>query len=108
MRRSIDCVRLVALAFAGQLFASQVVFAADADNGLRLAERWCASCHVVTRAQSKGTDSTPTFVSVAQRKDFSVEKLAFFLLDPHPIMPNMALTRNEAQDIAAYIARLRK
>ena len=108
MRRTIDCVRLVALACAIQLLASQVAFAADADNGLRLAERWCASCHVVTRTQSKGADSTPTFASVAQRKDFSVEKLAFFLLDPHPIMPNMALTRTEAQDIAAYIARLRK
>jgi hypothetical protein len=39
---------------------------------------------------------------------FNVEKLAFFLLDPHPVMPNMSLSRNEAQDIAAYIARIRK
>ena len=108
MRRSLDYLTLVVLAVASPVLASQVALAADADNGLRLAERWCASCHVVTRAQKKGGDGTATFVSIAQRKDFSVEKLAFFLLDPHPIMPNMSLSRNEAQDIAAYIARLRK
>lgn len=108
MRRSVDCVALVLLAVASQAFASQPALAADADNGLRLAERWCASCHVVTSTQSKAGDATPTFASIAQRKDFSVEKLAFFLLDPHPIMPNMSLSRNEAQDIAAYIGRLRK
>ena len=107
MKRPIDwaisCVALVALTVA-----SQSAIAADANNGLRLAERWCASCHLVTRTQSKGADSAPSFASVAQRAGFSVEKLAFFLLDPHPIMPNMSLSRTEAADIAAYIARLRK
>ena len=107
MKRPIDwaisCVALVALAVA-----SQSAIAADANNGLRLAERWCASCHLVTRTQTKGADNVPTFASVAQRPDFSVEKLAFFLLDPHPVMPNMSLSRTEAADIAAYIARLRK
>jgi mono/diheme cytochrome c family protein len=102
MKRSIS-VMLVVLASA-----SQAARAADADNGLRLAERWCASCHVVSTTQSKGGDSVPSFASIAQRADFSVEKLAFFLLNPHPVMPSMSLTRNEAQDIAAYIARLRK
>ena len=48
----------------------------------------------------------PSFASVARRPDFDAAKLAFFLLDPHPKMPNMALTRREAEDIAAYIARL--
>ena len=103
MERSTYYVTLVVLAFA-----SQVALAADADNGSRLAERWCASCHIVSSTQSKGFDGTPSFASVAQRPDFSVEKLAFFLFNPHPIMPNMSLTRNEAQDIAAYIAQLRK
>jgi hypothetical protein len=32
--------------------------------------------------------------------------LAFFLLDPHPKMPDMALTRAEAADLAAYISSL--
>jgi hypothetical protein len=33
---------------------------------------------------------------------------AFFLLDPHPKMPNLALSRREADDIAAYIGSLVK
>jgi len=107
MKRSIawavSCIALVVSAAA-----NQTALAADANNGLRLAERWCASCHVVSSTQSKGADGVPSFAAVAQRPGFSVEKLAFFLLDPHPVMPNMSLSRNEAQDIAAYIARLRK
>jgi hypothetical protein len=31
-----------------------------------------------------------------------------FLLDPHPKMPDMSLTRTEAADIAAYIGSLRR
>jgi hypothetical protein len=31
--------------------------------------------------------------------------LAYFLLSPHPRMPDMNLSRSEAADLAAYIAR---
>jgi len=88
-------------------YLSQPAFAQDADNGSRLAQRWCASCHIVSSSQSKGSDTTPSFASIAHRADFNVEKLAFFLLDPHPKMPNMSLTRSEAEDLAAYIATQR-
>ena len=33
--------------------------------------------------------------------------LALFLLLPHPKMPDMALSRNEAADLAAYIVSLK-
>jgi mono/diheme cytochrome c family protein len=79
--------------------------AADADHGELVAKRWCAACHIVAAEQKQGADNVPSFASVARRPDFSAAKLAFFLLDPHPKMPNMALTRREAEDIAAYIAR---
>ena len=87
--------------------ASQKRTAPDANKGSVLAERWCSSCHIVSGTQGKGGDATPSFASIARRPNFSVEKLAFFLLDPHPIMPRMALSRDEARDIAAYIARQR-
>jgi mono/diheme cytochrome c family protein len=102
-RLIVSCAMLAVLAAA-----SHAARAADANNGLRLAERWCASCHIVSSSQRKGADGVPPFSAMAQRPDFNVEKLAFFLLDPHPVMPNMALSRTEAQDIAAYIARLGK
>jgi mono/diheme cytochrome c family protein len=80
--------------------------AADASHGEVIAKRWCAACHVVAPDQKQGSDKVPSFVSIAKRPGFDTAKLAFFLLDPHPKMPNMSLTRGEAEDIAAYIARL--
>jgi mono/diheme cytochrome c family protein len=100
-------IRVDSILVAFAAFATQPAFSADADNGSRLGQRWCASCHVVSSSQSKGSDATPSFASIAQRADFNAEKLAFFLLHPHPIMPNMTLTRAEAEDLAAYIATQR-
>mgnify|MGYP001361977915 CR=1 FL=1 len=77
---------------------------ADPQNGGALAKRWCAACHIVSKDQVKAVDGVPSFAAIAARSDFSGEQLAFFLLNPHPVMPNMTLTRNEARDLAAYIA----
>ncbi|MBV8106414.1 MAG: cytochrome c, partial [Hyphomicrobiales bacterium] len=35
---------------------------------------------------------------------FDADKIAKFLMDPHPKMPDMQLGRDEAKDLAAYIA----
>ncbi len=92
----------------GVLMASlaSIAQAADADHGEKLARRWCAACHIVAPDQLRGADNVPSFASVAHRPGFSAQTLTFFLLDPHPKMPDMALSRGEAEDLAAYIARL--
>ena len=77
---------------------------ANPQNGAVLAQRWCASCHIVSKDQTKAIDGVPSFAAIAQRGDLSGERLAFVLLNPHPAMPAMTLARNEARDIAAYIA----
>jgi mono/diheme cytochrome c family protein len=82
--------------------------AADADHGEVLARRWCAACHVVAGDQKQASADVPSFAAIAAKSGFTPEKVAFFLLDPHPKMPNFPLSRDEAGDIAAYIARLRK
>ena len=78
----------------------------DPAHGEILAKRWCASCHLVGADQKQATTDAPPFAVVARRPDFSAENLAVFLLDPHPKMPNMSLSRAEAADITAYIATL--
>ena len=93
--------------FVASLVASTAL-AADADNGERLAQRWCVSCHVVAANQQTASADAPPFGTIAKTFGFSAEKLVFFLLEPHPKMPNMALTRNEANDLAAYIGKLAK
>ncbi len=82
--------------------------AADPEHGADLARRWCATCHLVAADQSQASADVPSFAAIAAKPDFSADKLAFFLLDPHPKMPNFPLSRTEAMDLAAYIASLRK
>ncbi len=88
--------------------AMQPALAADARNGERLARRWCEPCHVVASDQRQVTGEAPPFATVARQPNFDPARLALFLLDPHPKMPDMSLTRNEASDLAAYIATLGK
>lgn len=81
--------------------------AADVNHGRDLAERWCAACHVTGTSQRQGTEAPP-FEAIAKKSDVDEGRLAFFLMDPHPKMPNMGLTRAEAVDLAAYIKSLKK
>jgi mono/diheme cytochrome c family protein len=83
-------------------------FAADAAQGLLLAKRWCAACHLVAADQKEANADAPPFATIASAPHFSAEALAYFLLDPHPKMPDLPLSRYQASDIAAYIVSLRK
>jgi len=87
---------------------ASAAFAADAENGEKLARLWCASCHIVAPDQTRGADNAPAFSSVAKRPGFGADKVARFLMDPHPKMPDMQLGRDEAADLGAYIASLAK
>jgi len=100
--------RLCGAAALVTMLLPQPGFAAgDANNGARLATRWCEACHVIRPAQRRAsTDAAPPFATIAARPDFDAGKIALFLLDPHPKMPDMSLTRAEAADLAAYIASL--
>ena len=97
--------RLGAFVFLCSLFPNQAAWA-DAANGERLARQWCASCHLVASDQKQASSDVPAFATIARMSGFGRDKLAFFLLDPHPKMPNMSLTRNEAIDLADYISSL--
>ena len=79
-------------------------FAADAYKGETLAKRWCATCHIVASDQQRATTQSPPFSAIANKPGFDETKLAYFLLTPHPRMPDMNLSRSEAADLAAYIA----
>jgi mono/diheme cytochrome c family protein len=100
--------QILVLAVGAVGLGASPVMAADAPHGGDLAKRWCASCHLVDSSQKQANADVPSFASIAARSDFSPEKVAYFLLDPHPKMPNFPLNRAEAADIAAYIGSLRK
>jgi mono/diheme cytochrome c family protein len=82
--------------------------AVDVDNGKRLAERWCVSCHVINTSQKSATTEAPPFSAIAGKSNLDAGGLALFLLHPHPKMPDMGLSRDAASDLAAFIASQRR
>jgi mono/diheme cytochrome c family protein len=103
---------------ASATFAATAAGAAEADveHGETIAKRWCASCHVVSADQKRGSTQAPPFSELAKRPGFDAARLALSLLVPHPRvqeaktrrsrsrMPDMRMSRDEAADLAAYIA----
>ncbi len=101
--------------FAGALVAALTAFgalasasAADIDHGEKLARRWCAACHIVAVDQTRGLDNAATFAAVGRIPGLDAEKIAMFLRDPHPKMPDMQLSLPETEDLAAYIVSVGK
>jgi len=97
--------RLIAALVASSFVAlmANAAFAADPHQGGVLAKRWCATCHVVAADQKNGSTQAPPFSEIAKKPGLTAASIALFLLRPHPPMPDMNLTRNEAGDLAAYI-----
>jgi mono/diheme cytochrome c family protein len=104
IKRKLQSAGLVAVS----LTMSHASFGADAKNGLRLAERWCSACHVVSPNQQLASVFAPSFANIASRSRLGARELAQSLLAPHPQMPDRALSREEAADIAAYLRTLAK
>ena len=63
---------------------SEAAFAANPDNGLTLAQRWCATCHVVDGDQKQASADVPPFAAIAQKQDFTREKWRSFCLTRIP------------------------
>ena len=93
-----------ALALLG---GSGAALAQDIENGQRLSERWCSECHAIGPAQGKGA-RTISFAAIAAKRGISPDMISSFLLLPHATMPNLPLSRKDAQDIAAFIMETKK
>ena len=89
------------------LLAASAALAADANNGKRLAEMRCVTCHIVSPSKRRDVTDAPPFEAIARKFASNPDALAFSIMDPHARM-NVTLTRREAQDVAAYINALAK
>jgi mono/diheme cytochrome c family protein len=109
MRRRTLAVVVVAL--AGALLAPAAALAqqeGDPAAGRRLAEAWCSGCHVIgPGASGPASDAVPTFPAVARMPSTTGMSLRAFLLTPHARMPDIQMSREQVDDIAAYILSLR-
>lgn len=82
----------------------------DVANGTTLAVTWCANCHVIGRGPGPTPatgDAAPTFASIAAMPSTTAMSLRAFLQTPHQRMPDFMLSRNETDDLIAYILSLR-
>ena len=95
----------VAMALAP--FGNAVCLAQNIENGQRLSERWCVGCHAVGAPTPK-TSRIISFASIAERPGITSDMIASFLLMPHATMPNLPLSHNDAQDIAAFIMKTKR
>jgi mono/diheme cytochrome c family protein len=81
--------------------------APDIANGKALADKLCVACHAVDGPSPSGHSDIPSFKAAANREGQTEEKLASWLISPHPPMPNLNLTREEIRDIGGYVLSLR-
>jgi mono/diheme cytochrome c family protein len=90
----------------GLFLAASNVLAADVESGKRLVQQRCAVCHIVTGSPRNDlVADAPPFLAIGRKFGFDTEALVFNLVGPHAKM-NFALSRPEANDIAAYIQSL--
>jgi mono/diheme cytochrome c family protein len=83
--------------------------AADVPSGQQAARALCVNCHIVEPGGAKAevTAGVPSFMAIASKPGQTGEKLKAFMLSPHPPMPQVQLTNNELENLAAYILTLK-
>jgi len=95
---------LISLAPAAWAQGDTTVVAAGRDLGLK----WCSECHLVARDQPKApSDAVPSWYAIADDPSTTAAGLRAFFATPHKQMPNIMLTREETDEIIAYILSLK-
>ncbi|HVZ69740.1 MAG TPA: c-type cytochrome [Rhizomicrobium sp.] len=92
----------VALTFGS---APAVLAAGDSEAGAELASKSCSSCHALPAA-SAGADIAPPFANIARDRKGDRAWVRTWLMNPHPPMKGLNLTRSQIDDIIAYLESL--
>ena len=74
-------------------------------SGQKLTRQWCTGCHVVGPGE-RGIDAAPALPIIAQRHGTDEAWVRAWLMSPHPPMPNLNLSRQEIDDVTAYLHTL--
>ena len=73
--------------------------------GKRLSQQWCASCHQV-EPNGPAKDAAPPFASLGAQKGKDPGWIRAWLTNPHPPMQGIDLSRQQIDDIVAYLQSL--
>ncbi len=96
-------------AAVGSTFAlAQPAEPGDPSRGGAIADKLCSSCHATDPQGARVIrGDVPSFRAIAASPRTTPERLAGAIILPHPVMPNVPLTRQEIRDIIAYIMSLK-
>ncbi|MGW9333509.1 c-type cytochrome [Bosea sp. NPDC055594] len=98
------------LALGGTLLAAEAGRAqgvGDARAGREVATLLCIQCHQIDGAGRDPGRMPPGFGAIADMTSQTALSLRIFLQTPHGNMPRYQLTRDEIDDVVAYILSLR-
>jgi mono/diheme cytochrome c family protein len=100
-------MRIAALVALTVLSSTTLSYAAsgNAEAGRQLATRSCSSCHA-TEAAKTATDGAPPFTLIAKTNRERPAWIRGWLMSPHPPMPNISLSRQQIDDIVAYLGTI--
>jgi cytochrome c2 len=104
-------MRLRLIAMVCLTIAPDIALAGPPPNaaaGGKLAQHYCAECHVVTPSAKRGWTDAPAFAAIANRPNTTAQALSGYIQQPHMHMVNTGRPPAEANDLAAYIISLRK
>ncbi|HYK80867.1 MAG TPA: hypothetical protein VEU95_14630 [Micropepsaceae bacterium] len=97
----------IALAVASQAGATQKV--RDTNPGFAYANQVCSECHAVRKGERVSPHQrAPAFQVVADAPGMNEMALQVWFQSPHPSMPNLLLTAQQSDDLAAYILSLKQ
>jgi mono/diheme cytochrome c family protein len=101
-------MRRTALMIVSAVCVSSAALAQSPERGADLAKRWCASCHVVERSPAVAPAvGLPTFPALANAPGQSADHLRAAMNPQHSRMPDFALSKQQQDDLVAYILSLR-
>ena len=87
---------------------SDLTTAARADLGKKIATLWCSECHLVEPNDTVAVQSdVPSFAEISNREGQSEMRIMKFMLDPHPSMPKLDLSRDDQQNLVTFILSLK-
>jgi mono/diheme cytochrome c family protein len=87
--------------------AAEQAASGDSVRGRHLALAWCSNCHALD-GEIRRSGDTPDFTAIARKPSTSAASLRAFLQTAHAGMPDWQLTRDEIEDLIAYILSLKK
>lgn len=96
---------LAVAALLGVAHGAPAFSAGDAEEGRKLAVQWCSSCHDIEPGGAT-SDMAPSLASVIAERGRSTEWIRTWLTAPHEPMPDLSLSRQEIDDLVAYIEQL--